>query len=254
MPMEKPAKTPLRIGRIEKQVSLPLSRAFAIALKSIMIRFWRSMITASGVVLAIAFLMSGVGRDVMYRNYARQLSREGMAGGPTPEWVSHAKLFLQRQGVTAAQDRTHDTSSEAAAQERRQGARRTWIIVMSLAVCFLGIINAQLMSVSERFREIGTMKCLGALDGFVVSIFVIESLLQGFIGSVLGMIVGLILTLLQVRIAFGAGALSGFPFLQILGWIGVVLAVGTCLSIAAAVAPAVRAAKMVPADAMRTEE
>ena len=254
MTPQEPVKAPLRVGRIERQVTLPVTRAFAIALKGIMIRFWRSMITASGVVLAIAFLMSGLTRDVLYRHYAQRLEPQAAQAGVSDAWAARAKVFLQRQGVLAAQGTSQETAGEAAAGQRRQRARRTWIISMSLAVCFLGIINAQLMSVSERFREIGTMKCLGALDGFVVSIFVIESLLQGFLGSLLGVFVGLCLTLLQVRIGFGAGALVAFPFLSVLGWVGVVLAIGTCLSVAAAVAPAIRAANMVPADAMRVQE
>ena len=50
-----------------------------------------------------------------------------------------------------------------------------------------------LMSVTERFREIGTMKCLGALDGFIVKLFLIESLFQGMAGTVMGVLLGLVL-------------------------------------------------------------
>ena len=45
-------------ARIGKQMMLPWSKALEIALKSIRVRFWRSMITMSSIVLAIAFLMS----------------------------------------------------------------------------------------------------------------------------------------------------------------------------------------------------
>ena len=45
-------------GRIGKQMKLPWSKAIEIAAKSIQVRFWRSMITMSSIVLAIAFLMS----------------------------------------------------------------------------------------------------------------------------------------------------------------------------------------------------
>jgi putative ABC transport system permease protein len=50
-------------------------------------------------------------------------------------------------------------------------AKQRWIIILSLLVCVVGIVNAQLMAVTERFREIGTMKCLGALDRFVLRLF-----------------------------------------------------------------------------------
>ena len=53
--------------------------------------------------------------------------------------------------------------------------QRRWVVGLALLVAFVGIVNAMLMSVTERFREIGTMKCLGALDGFIVKLFVIES-------------------------------------------------------------------------------
>ena len=39
--------------------------------------------------------------------------------------------------------------------------RQIWLVIMALLVCTVGITNAMLMSVAERFREIGTMKCLG---------------------------------------------------------------------------------------------
>ncbi len=45
-------------ARIGKQIMLPWSKALEIALKSIRVRFWRSMITMSSIILAIAFLMS----------------------------------------------------------------------------------------------------------------------------------------------------------------------------------------------------
>src|SRR6185437_9456808 len=73
-----------------------------------------------------------------------------------------------------------------------------WMLGLALLVAFVGILNAMLMSVTERFREIGTMKCLGALDTFIVKLFLIESLFQGVVGTTLGVIVGLGLSLLSL--------------------------------------------------------
>ena len=68
--------------------------------------------------------------------------------------------------------------------------RSIWLVVMSLLVCSVGITNSMLMSVTERFKEIGTMKCLGALDSFVVTLFLLESGMMGICASVLGWAVG----------------------------------------------------------------
>ena len=46
--------------------------------------------------------------------------------------------------------------------------KERWILFLSLLVCVVGIVNTQLMAVADRFREIGTMKCLGALDRFIL--------------------------------------------------------------------------------------
>ena len=61
---------------------------------------------------------------------------------------------------------------------------------MALLVCTVGITNSMLMSVSERFREIGTMKCLGALNSLIVRLFLIEALFMGFVASFAGWVLG----------------------------------------------------------------
>ena len=82
--------------------------------------------------------------------------------------------------------------ANAAADKHQQRVRSVWIITISLLVTVIGISNAMLMSVTERFREIGTMKCLGALSAFIRRIFLIESSLMGLMGSVIGGLVGMI--------------------------------------------------------------
>src|SRR5205814_4720501 len=75
-------------------------------------------------------------------------------------------------------------------QEQEAHARQIWLVVMSLIVCTVGITNSMLMSVTERFKEIGTMKCLGALDSFIVKLFLIEACLLGMTASLIGYLIG----------------------------------------------------------------
>jgi len=110
------------------------------------------------------------------------------------------------------------------------------------------------MSVTERFREIGTMKCLGALDGFIVKLFLLESTFQGVAGTVFGVLIGFVFMLLAGLKSFGLATFHYFPTLQVLLIIVYAFAVGGILSILAAVFPALRAAHMAPVEAMRVEE
>jgi hypothetical protein len=139
---------------------------------------------------------------------------------------------------------------ERARQER---FRTLWIVGISLLVTVIGIANALLMSVTERFREIGTMKCLGALSVFIRQLFVIESSIIGLTGSILGVLLGILMPLLTYGMGFGFGIILSslnylhFSLITLLG-----LFLGTSLSILAAIYPAQFASRMVPAMALRS--
>lgn len=130
-------------------------------------------------------------------------------------------------------------------------ARQKWLVVMSLLASTVGITNSMLMSVTERFREIGTMKCLGALDNFIVKLFLIESGFLGLFGSLAGSLIGMILILLTFLLK--GGSLGALDYALLLKFFLLSLGLGTGLSILAAVPPAIRAAKLPPAAALRTE-
>jgi putative ABC transport system permease protein len=110
-----------------------------------------------------------------------------------------------------------------------------------------------LMAVAERFREIGTMKCLGALDSFIVKLFFIEAGLMGIVASLVGFVVGWGLVSLINLFRLG-GAI--FTAVSPLAW-GVLLmqamGIGVVLTVIATILPAYRAAKMPPAAALRVE-
>ena len=142
------------------------------------------------------------------------------------------------------------TDAEQAEGDRMQ---TRWLLALALAVAFIGILNAMLMSVTERFREIGTMKCLGALDGFIVKLFLIESLFQGVVGTCIGVLLGLALSLIAASISFGRFAWLNLPVGTVALSAVACFAVGVLLTVGGAVYPAWQAARMQPIDAMRVE-
>ena len=128
-----------------------------------------------------------------------------------------------------------------------------WVIGLALLVAFVGILNAMLMSVTERFREIGTMKCLGALDGFIVKLFLLESLFQGTVGTTLGILVGLGVSFGIAALSYGGAVWLNVPWSQVGVNVLITLVVGMALSVGGAILPAAQAARMHPIEAMRVE-
>ncbi|MCK6474333.1 MAG: FtsX-like permease family protein [Planctomycetes bacterium] len=169
------------------------------------------------------------------------------------EMLEKLRLDLIKSGESLAN--AEDMEGTARAKEQSESKARTvWLIGLALLVAFVGIMNAMLMSVTERFREIGTMKCLGALDGFIVKLFLIESSLQGLVGTVLGVVLGLAIALWKLHSDFG-GQVWSFLDWGALG-VGMLLAllVGTVLAFVGAIVPAVIAARMEPVVAMRVDQ
>jgi len=132
-------------------------------------------------------------------------------------------------------------------------SRTIALISVSFMVCMVGIINAMLMSVADRFREIATMKCLGATDGFIMLNFMLESAVQGVVGGVIGALLGTVLGILRSGLAYGSMAISHLPGLSLLSAAAISFGLGVVLSVLAAVYPAFVAARLAPMEAMRIE-
>jgi ABC-type lipoprotein release transport system permease subunit len=136
----------------------------------------------------------------------------------------------------------------ATAEAAAEAARLKWLVGTSLIMCLVGVTNSMLMSVTERYREIGTIKCLGASDSFIVKLFFIEAALLGAIGSLGGSLLGAGLMALVLLLS---GTFPGpIAFMQVL-LLGT--GIGIVMTIAAAIAPAIQAAKMPAAAALRIE-
>ncbi len=150
------------------------------------------------------------------------------------------------------------------ADDALRGAKNAFIILdiflsligsIALAVSSLGIVNTMVMSILERTREIGIMKAIGASDGDIRRIFLIEASVIGVFGGLAGIalawIVGQVINFganLYIRSQGGtAGTLFSLPLWLIASAIGFSIAV----SLAAGSYPAARAAKLDPIHALR---
>jgi len=216
---------------VQRQITLSWRQASVISMRNVTLRLGRAAVTGAGIVLGIAFLVAV---------WTARVVDDG--------W----EKYQGRRSHSVAADRAIDReqAQEAIAARRAKG---NWLVVMSLLVCGVGITNSLLMSVTERFREIGTMKCLGALDEFIVRLFLIEAAVLGVLGSVAGAIVGHIIVLVISMITKRPDIVAMMNWGVMLGYLGLSVLIGTVLSLTAAVFPAMRAAKLPPAAALRTE-
>lgn len=127
-------------------------------------------------------------------------------------------------------------------------ARVDWQAAAAAALCLLGVSNSMFIAVTERFREIGTFKCLGATDGFIVAVFFFEGLFMGLLGSVVGAVLGAGGTALVL--SWGGSELMAS---WVLSAVALGSTAGTGLTLIAALAPAIVAARMPAVAALRTE-
>ncbi len=128
--------------------------------------------------------------------------------------------------------------------------------MIAIVVAALGIVNTMVMSILERYREIGVMKAVGAADGDIKRIFFFESGAIGLAGGAAGCVLGwatslLINTAVNFYLARQAGVphvdYFAFPFWLFLGAIGFSLLV----SLISGIYPARRAARVDPVVALR---
>lgn len=118
------------------------------------------------------------------------------------------------------------------------------IASISLVVGSIGIMNMMLVSVTERTREIGTRKALGAPNKWIMTQFLVESILISFMGSFMGLVLGV-----------GLSQIGGAVFekeVPISIWTVIVsVSVAIVVGVLSGLFPAVKAMKLDPIDALR---
>jgi len=180
--------------------------------------------------------------------------------------VAHFDTALNADGITALKADLQSDGYTASTIEDQLGAVQTVIngivgvlnafAVIALIAAAFGIINTLLMSVQERTREIGLMKAMGMSGGKVYTLFSLEAIVIGFLGSAIGagVAIGLGSALSAV---LSRGLLSGLPGLNILLFepTSVAFVIGLVMLIAflSGTLPAQRAAKQNPIESLRYE-
>ena len=130
------------------------------------------------------------------------------------------------------------------------------IAAISLLVGGIGVLNIMLVSVTERTREIGTRKAIGATDTAILSQFVLEAIALAGFGGLLGVSLGIgliILTKLLIPLLGATGFLSTFNPVLSAGPILVAFGISLMIGLLAGGYPAWRAAQLKPIEALRYE-
>ncbi len=120
------------------------------------------------------------------------------------------------------------------------------LVGISLVVGGIVIMNIMLMAVSERTREIGIRKAIGAKRGDILSQFVVEAATLSVTGAGIGILAGL-------GLAFVVKALTPFPAAVAPWSIGLGVTLGILVGVVAGVYPAIRASRLDPITALRAE-
>jgi putative ABC transport system permease protein len=129
----------------------------------------------------------------------------------------------------------------------------TGIVGISLLVGGVGIMNIMLVSVSERTREIGLRKAVGARPSAILLQFLIEAVMLCVLGGLIGLAVGQALTTVVISYIPSEAGL-GLKNVYVPGW-AIALALGFSISVGLifGMFPAIKAARLDPIEALRHE-
>ena len=197
------------------QSMFPISQAFGFAMQGIRLRLGRMMLVLAGIAVAIAFTNVLLTTNQMFDTLGdKATSGQGLTRVPVFRWM--------------------------------------WMAV-ALIICTAGVFNAVVMSVTERVKEIGTLKCLGGRNIHIMLIFLFESVLLGALGGVAGGLLGYGAAILTFISSVGVSYLTAAMMVSSLSNVLLCMGISMTLSLLASIVPVWMATRVEPAEAMRYE-
>ncbi len=193
-------------------------------------------------------LVGGSTRNTVSTVYVKAASTDQISAA----YQEAQQLLLNLHGVTDSDNADFSISSQDSLVSTATSVYRTLTVLLagvaglSLLVGGIGVMNIMLVSVTERTREIGLRKALGAPPGAIRRQFLTEASILGLAGGLIGAGLGIAGAKLLPRLLDSSIVISN---LAVVGSIGIALAIGLIFG----VYPAVRAARLAPIDALRTE-
>ena len=193
-------------------------------------------------------LVGGTSRNAVSTIYLQAPSADALSAA----YQEAQALLLNLHQITAATSADFTISSQqsllatATSVSKTLTVLLTGIAALSLLVGGIGVMNIMLVSVTERTREIGLRKALGAPPTAIRRQFLVEAVVLGLAGGVLGAVLGIagakiLPGLLATTIVISPTAVIGS------------IAIAVAIGIVFGVYPATRAARMAPIDALRSE-
>ena len=193
-------------------------------------------------------LVGGTSRNAVSTIYLQAPSADALSAA----YQEAQALLLNLHQITAATSGDFTISSQqsllatATSVSKTLTVLLTGIAALSLLVGGIGVMNIMLVSVTERTREIGLRKALGAPPTAIRRQFLVEAVVLGLAGGVLGATLGIagakiLPGLLDTTIVISPTAVVGS------------IAIAVAIGIVFGVYPATRAARMAPIDALRSE-
>jgi putative ABC transport system permease protein len=193
-------------------------------------------------------LVGGATRDSVSSIYVKAASSDALSAA----YQETNALLLQLHDVPTADDADFTIATQQSILEAASSVDQTMtvmlggIAVVSLVVGGIGVMNIMLVSVSERVREIGLRKALGARPALIRRQFLTEAGLLGLAGGVVGVVAAVVAAVVIPHLSSTRIELStGIALLAVVLSIGIGMLFG--------VYPASRAARLTPIDALRSE-